>query len=48
MTAQLAARAPADRISWCRVLAAFTILSGLVSIIFILDDTNYPSSLQRS
>ncbi len=47
MTAQLAARAPADRISWCRVLAAFTILSGLLSIIFILDDTNYPSSLQR-
>ena len=44
MTAQ-AAPAPAYGISWCRVLAAFTILSGLVSIIFILDDTKYPDPM---
>ncbi len=48
MSAQLAARARAERVSWCSVLAAFTILSGLVSIIFILDDTNYPDSLRRA
>jgi hypothetical protein len=47
MTAQLAAPASAARVSWCRILASFTILSGLVSIIFILDDTTYPDSLTR-
>jgi hypothetical protein len=47
MNAQHAAGAWTDKVSWCWVLASLTILSGLVSIIFILDDTNYPSSLQR-
>lgn len=47
MTAQLAAPASPDRVSWCWVLASFTVLSGLVSIILILDDTTYPDSLPR-
>ena len=47
MTAQLAAPASAAKLSWCGILASFTILSGLVSIIFILDDTTYPDSLPR-
>ncbi len=47
MTTRQAAGAPIYGISWCRVLAAFTILSGLVSIIFILDDTTYPDTLSR-
>ncbi len=47
MTAQLAAPASAARVSWCWVLASFTVLSSLVSIIFILDDTTYPDSLPR-
>ncbi|HUJ85900.1 MAG TPA: hypothetical protein VLX30_03505 [Burkholderiales bacterium] len=47
MSAQHAAAGSAEPVSWCRVLAALTILSGLVSIIFILDDTTYPDSLSR-
>ncbi|MGH8747290.1 MAG: hypothetical protein ACREUK_12470 [Burkholderiales bacterium] len=47
MNAQHPAAAWTAKVSWCWVLAALTILSGLVSIIFILDDTTYPDSLTR-
>lgn len=47
MTAQHPAQTWTDKVSWCWVLAALTILSGLLSIIFILDDTTYPDSLTR-
>lgn len=47
MTTQQTALPSTDSVSWCWVLAAVTILSGLLSIIFILDDTTYPDSLPR-
>ena len=47
MTVQQTARPSAGRVSWCSVLAAATILSGLLSILFILYDTRYPDAAPR-
>jgi hypothetical protein len=32
---------------WTRMLAALTVLSGVLSIVFILDDTRYPDAVER-
>jgi len=47
MTVQQAARPSVGKVSWCWVLAATTILSGLVSILFIFYDTKYPDAAPR-
>ncbi|MGH8691149.1 MAG: hypothetical protein ACREUS_08985 [Burkholderiales bacterium] len=47
MTAQRLARGLPGEIDWTNVLVAFTVLAGVVSIIFILDDTKYPDPMWR-
>ncbi|HXZ54691.1 MAG TPA: hypothetical protein VEH03_04480 [Burkholderiales bacterium] len=47
MSVQQIARPSAGSVSWCSALAAATILSGLVSILFILYDTKYPNAAPR-
>lgn len=40
-------RGSLGEVRWTPVLVAFTVLSGVVSIIFILDDTKYPDPMWR-
>ncbi len=47
MTAQSIARGSPGETHWTNVLAALTVLAGVVSIIFILDDTKYPDPMWR-
>jgi hypothetical protein len=47
MTAQSITRGSIHDIPWNKVLVAFTVLSSLLSIIFILDDTKYPDPVGR-
>jgi hypothetical protein len=47
MTAQPIARGSPGETHWTNVLAALTVLAGVVSIIFILDDTKYPDPMWR-
>lgn len=47
MTTQRLARGLAHDIRWDKLFVALTVLSGVVSIIFILDDTKYPDPVWR-
>jgi hypothetical protein len=47
MTAQSVARGLAHDMPWSKLLVGLTVLSGVVSIIFILDDTKYPDPVWR-
>ncbi len=47
MTAQPIAPGSPGGTRWTNVLAALTVLAGVVSIIFILDDTKYPDPMWR-
>src|SRR5439155_24116664 len=47
MTPQPIARGSPGETHWTNVLAALTVLAGVVSIIFILDDTKYPAPMWR-
>ena len=47
MTPQPIARGSPGETHWTNVLAALTVLAGVVSIIFILDDTKYPDPMWR-